>query len=155
MTMKSEEHSQLKERIERLLSEYGPWIWNDLSRILVLVWKDDIVSMMEVDPKLLSSEGFLNGLWREKVTDPERIYKVFLELQSNNNSNLILMAKKKSQKVSILKHLQRGKSLTQLQALKLFGCMRLAVIIDRLRSDHNISMEIMSPDKYGKYTLIE
>ena len=39
-----------------------------------------------------------------------------------------------SQKNAILKHLQDGGKISQLQALRMFGCMRLAAVIHRLRN---------------------
>ncbi len=38
-----------------------------------------------------------------------------------------------SQRAAILAHLKQGKKISQLQALRLFGCMRLAAVIFRLR----------------------
>lgn len=40
-----------------------------------------------------------------------------------------------TQKANILAHLQAGKSITPLQALKQFGCFRLADIVYKLRGD--------------------
>lgn len=48
----------------------------------------------------------------------------------------------KSHKKLVLAWLQKGKGLTQLQALNRFGCFRLAVVIHRLRGDgFNIQTE--------------
>ena len=41
----------------------------------------------------------------------------------------------KTQKERILNHLERGKSLTQLQALDKFGCMRLASVVNKLKNE--------------------
>lgn len=50
----------------------------------------------------------------------------------------------KSQKKQILAYLQKGKSLTQMEALYRFGCMRLAARVCELRDDgHNILSESM------------
>lgn len=38
-----------------------------------------------------------------------------------------------SQNADILKHLKEGKTITQMQALNLFGCFRLASRIEQLR----------------------
>lgn len=42
---------------------------------------------------------------------------------------------KKSQKESILEYLESGHSITQMEALNLFGCSRLAPRIGELRKD--------------------
>lgn len=44
-----------------------------------------------------------------------------------------------AQNKAILKHLKRGRKITPLQALNLYGCFRLAARINQLRTDgHNI-----------------
>ena len=44
-----------------------------------------------------------------------------------------------SQRVAILAHLKKGKKISQLQALRMFGCMRLAAVVFRLREQgHSI-----------------
>lgn len=157
--MISEEKKLLKERITLILSGYQHWIWNDLSKILSLVWKYEIESMMEMDPKLLSAEGFLNGLWREKVTPAEDIYEVFKELQLINNnakSNLLNMENAQPHRVPVLAHLKSGKTLTGLQAWNKYGCYRLAPVISRLNENPaiNIICTIVSGERYGEYKLI-
>ena len=50
----------------------------------------------------------------------------------------------KSQKDQILAHLKKGKTITPLEALKLFGCFRLAARIHDLRMDgHDIEVELI------------
>ena len=52
-----------------------------------------------------------------------------------------------SQKIMVLNHLKSGKSITQKEAIDLFGAYRLSDIIYRLRQQgYDISCEI----KYGK-----
>jgi hypothetical protein len=47
-----------------------------------------------------------------------------------------------SQRVEILRHLAKGKSITPLEALDRFGCFRLAARIDEIRaSGHNVVTE--------------
>lgn len=49
-----------------------------------------------------------------------------------------------TQKEEILNHLKSGKSLTQLEALNKFGCMRLASIVHRLKTEgHKIEMQMV------------
>lgn len=56
----------------------------------------------------------------------------------------------KSQNEKILKHLLNGNSITPLQALHKFGCLRLSARIHNLRSDgYNINMDIVK--KNGKH----
>lgn len=51
----------------------------------------------------------------------------------------------------ILKHLTKGKSLTQLEALSLFGCFRLAAAVHDLRNaGHDIQTETKT-DENGKH----
>ena len=51
----------------------------------------------------------------------------------------------KSQNESILKHLQKGKKLTPLDALKMFGSLRLGVrIYDLKQQGHNIVSKFVS-----------
>ena len=157
--MSREEHKLLKARIKLILSGYQHWIWNDLSKILSIVWKYEIESMMEMDPKLLTAEGFLNGLWREKVTPAEDIYEVFKELQlvnNNHKSQTLNMENVQPQRVGILAHLKSGKTLTHLEAVKLFSCSRLASVVNRLLK-HNTSLNIVcniaEVHRYGVYSI--
>ncbi len=54
----------------------------------------------------------------------------------------------KTQKV--LEHLQKFKTLTPLDALKLYGTMRLGAIIFNLRKDYNIVTEMIDvPTRFG------
>lgn len=114
---------------------------------------------MEMDPKLLSAEGFLNGLWREKVTPAEDIYEIFKELQlinENQKSNILNMKNAQPHRVGILAHLKNGKTLTGKQAWNLFGCYRLSDVIHRLNQNDDINIEctIVEGERYGKYKLI-
>ena len=155
------DHDKLTERIKGIISEY-PWVWNDLAKVIAIVWKDDIKIMLKMDPKLLTAEGFLNGVWRQKVTDPALICKVFKDLQlinNNHKSNTLNMAKTTEevvpQRIPILKHLKSGKTLTGLQAWNKYGCYRLSSVINRLNDKgHNIICEILEGNTHGTYTLI-
>ena len=59
---------------------------------------------------------------------------------------------------NIIAHLEGGKSLTALECLNLFGCLRLAARVYDLREiGHNIEMErIETPSgkRVGRYTLL-
>ena len=67
------------------------------------------------------------------------------------------------QTTKILAYMQGGGSLTQFEALNLFGCMRLGARIWDLRHDgHRIISELVhtanrhgEPVKYARYTLME
>lgn len=55
------------------------------------------------------------------------------------------MEKKETQKRLILRYLRSGRSLTQLQALNMFNCMRLARVVHQLKKEgHPIKSEIIS-----------
>ena len=63
-----------------------------------------------------------------------------------------------SQNTDILMHLKSGKTLTSLQALSLFNCMRLAARIENIRSmGHVIHTEIITNDntnsRFAKYSM--
>tara|TARA_R110000803_G_scaffold137060_1_gene204065 strand:+ start:67 stop:258 length:192 start_codon:yes stop_codon:yes gene_type:complete len=61
-----------------------------------------------------------------------------------------------SQNTEILKHLETGKGLTQLDALELFGCMRLAARIDTLRKRHDIMTHLVVKNgkAFAEYRMI-
>ncbi len=59
-----------------------------------------------------------------------------------------------SQEKSILNHLKSGKTITPLEALDQYGCMRLAAVINNLRQQgHNILTEMINNDDkhYARY----
>ena len=69
------------------------------------------------------------------------------------------MKSNSSQNNLILAHLQSGKSLTSLEAMTLFGCMRLGSRIHDLReAGHQIDTTNYHDEKidkrYAKYTII-
>lgn len=51
-----------------------------------------------------------------------------------------------TQRNRIRKHLLDGYSITQLQALQLFGCLRLSAIIYRLRHDEDLPILMDRPE---------
>lgn len=63
-----------------------------------------------------------------------------------------------SQTENILAHLQSGTSLTAIDSLNLYGCLRLAARVHDLRElGHNIAMvkiETPSGKRVGRYTLL-
>lgn len=69
------------------------------------------------------------------------------------------MTSKLSQSKQILEYMRQGNSITPLEALDLFGCMRLgARIHDLIRDGHCISSERIKDERTGKtyarYSLI-
>lgn len=60
-----------------------------------------------------------------------------------------------SQKEQILEHLKTGRSITAIEALEYFGCMRLAARIDEIRETHKVKMETVRNGKksYARYWL--
>ena len=61
----------------------------------------------------------------------------------------------KSQKDAILEYLEEGNSITQLDALTLFGCSRLAARIGDLRKDGwSIQSEMVKVPTRGGYTKV-
>ena len=59
------------------------------------------------------------------------------------------------QKRAILRHLQARKSITPLEALKRYGCFRLAARIQELRQEHRIDTETVKRNgkRYARYVL--
>ena len=51
----------------------------------------------------------------------------------------------------ILRYLDEGNTLTQLEALKMFRCLRLAVIIHNLRKRGNDIQNVATDTKYAIY----
>lgn len=69
------------------------------------------------------------------------------------------MTNKATQKVQILEHMQAGNPITPLDALRLFGCMRLGARIYDLKQDgHVINTLIVKDDlsgsRYARYSLV-
>jgi len=61
-----------------------------------------------------------------------------------------------SQETQVLNYLQSGKTITQLEALNMFDCMRLSARVHRLKKrGHNIKALIVSENgkRFGKYYL--
>ena len=60
----------------------------------------------------------------------------------------------KTQKQKVLDRLRAGHSITQMQALRMFGCMRLGAIIFELRleygDDYIVTETIPVPNRFGK-----
>ena len=66
----------------------------------------------------------------------------------------------KQQGIKVLGYLKKGHTITHLEAIKLFGCSRLAAVILRLRdAGHDIHTELIPtadcPTGYGRYSLIK
>lgn len=58
----------------------------------------------------------------------------------------------KSKQQRIKKFLKNGGRLTPMQALKRFGCFRLAAVVKRLKDEHGMWIEnIGEPGKHAKY----
>ena len=67
---------------------------------------------------------------------------------------------KKSKKISnqskVLAHLVRGKSITPIEALELYGSFRLGALIFNLRADgHKIDTEIAKGSGHAIYTYVK
>lgn len=63
-----------------------------------------------------------------------------------------------SQQLEVLRYLMAGNSLTSLEALKLFGCMRLAAVVNTLRKQGYDIETIMvgeSEKRYANYRMIK
>lgn len=71
------------------------------------------------------------------------------------------MKKKLTKLEKIKRHLLSGKSITPLQALKLYGSFRLSAVIHTLKNDHNITIETKSVtnketgSRYASYKLVK
>jgi len=62
----------------------------------------------------------------------------------------------KSQRVNVLEHLQNGSTITPLEALENYGCLRLAAVIFDLKNDgHNIKTNLVKKGKksFASYSL--
>ena len=61
-----------------------------------------------------------------------------------------------SQSLKILGHLKRGQSITQIQALRLYGCMRLAARIEELRELYPIHTKLVysKGKRFARYSLV-
>jgi len=59
-------------------------------------------------------------------------------------------------RIPVLLHLKSGKTLTGLQAWRLFGCYRLSSVINRLnkKPEINIVCNKVDGESYGQYKLI-
>ena len=73
----------------------------------------------------------------------------------HKDSEIVLYS---TQRANILAHLRAGKSITQLQALHLYGCFRLSAIVFRLREQGFIirteRIKIRKGTFVGRYELI-
>ena len=61
-----------------------------------------------------------------------------------------------TQELQVLRYLNAGNSLTSLEALKLFGCMRLAAVVNALRQQgYRIETQMIgeSGKRYADYRL--
>jgi len=65
--------------------------------------------------------------------------------------------KSSTQEARIMRHLYEGKAITPLEALNLYGCMRLASVVCRLKQQgHNIEVEMVKSSagkRFAKYFL--
>jgi hypothetical protein len=69
------------------------------------------------------------------------------------------MTTKTTQTIQILKHLEDGNSITPIEALQLFGCMRLGARIYDLKQDGHVINTLMVKDeksgaRYACYSLV-
>jgi len=64
-----------------------------------------------------------------------------------------------SQKTAILAHLKTGRSITPLEALRLFGCLRLGARIHELKGEghaiHSERVEVGPGKRVASYTLVQ
>lgn len=64
-----------------------------------------------------------------------------------------------TQKEAVLAHMKKGKSITPLDALRLFGCFRLAAVIYKLREDGHVINMVMVPqadgNPFARYRLVK
>ena len=65
--------------------------------------------------------------------------------------------KKKSQKEMVLEHLESGKSITAMEALRLYKCFRLADVIFKLKRDgYRIDTEMVRENDtiFARYRMV-
>lgn len=106
---------------------------------LSLTWKDDYVvtgfpsyKLGEYLPLLIRAGRRVAMCDQVETPKKKTIQGVVKQRESNDNDNEESCA---SQCAKIRAWLERGNTLTSLEALKLFGCMRLASRISDLRND--------------------
>ena len=59
-----------------------------------------------------------------------------------------------SQRTEVLAYLKKGKTITPLEALRLFGCFRLADVIYKLRNQgHVIDMELVQHGNGNQFAM--
>lgn len=114
---------------------------------LKMVYPDSIIIYVEVTIENVLFWGKLSDLWKEKyfALESSKEYQQKEEEETETHMKLIL------------EHLKEGKSITPLDALKMFGCLRLSGrIFDLRKAGYNINTEIVynGKKKYAEYTLI-
>ena len=67
---------------------------------------------------------------------------------------LTVGSKPRNQANAIQGWLESGRTLTQLQAIEFFGCLRLAAVIHTLRHDRGLNIEDVGEHKYSEYKLL-
>jgi hypothetical protein len=102
---------------------------------------DDFLNQFEDFIKFSEDMNFLI----EKDNRKQFIKKLQLQFQSvpENQDDMIL------------DYLQRGNTITGIEALELFRCYRLSACIFRLRHDRGYQIENISKVKHGIYKLIQ
>ena len=89
---------------------------------------------------------FMQELNFFKNSIKQRFYTKQMELSVGKSS--------KNQLEAVRTWLESGKTLSQLQAIEYFGCMRLAPLIHTLRHTHQLNIEDVGEHRWSEYKLI-
>jgi hypothetical protein len=111
------------------------------SKAVILNNFDDFLIQFEDFVKFSEDMNFLI----EKDNRKEFIKKLQLQFQSPPEN----------QDEAILDYLQRGNTISGVEALELFRCYRLSASIYRLRHDRGYQIENVGKHKYAEYKLIQ
>lgn len=76
----------------------------------------------------------------------ERFYMKQMEVKVGRQPN--------NQVEAVKAFLESGRTITALQAIEFFGCMRLAAVIHTLRKEHQMNIIDVSDRRYSEYKLI-
>lgn len=90
---------------------------------------------------------FMTELNFFKNSVKQRFYSKQMELKVGRHQ--------KDQVSAVKGFLEAGNTITQLQAIEYFGCMRLAAVIHTLRHEHQLNIVDIGEHRWSVYKLIE
>ena len=72
------DHEQLTKRIKGIILEY-PWVWNDLAKVIAIVWKDDIKIMLKMAIDGARRNNIKIGICGQAPSDYPEMAKFLIE----------------------------------------------------------------------------